>query len=412
MVTGAGGAIERGVAPGWESVAPRMGRVTGLDVLRGFGVLGVVVGHTKPEWLITFSPLPDWFFVLSGFLIVTLLLEEHRARGRIQLKRFYARRSLRLLPNLYAVLLFTVAILPFLDDERRRQAIKEIWSAALYVYNWVFPFETTAEGVRPTGGVLYHIWTLSIEEQFYIVVGFTLMVALRRGWVRQYGMALFAIVIGCQAMRMVGNWGWHNVLLQRPDSLALGVCLAIFNAELTDERVARWRRWIPGIGLAGLALSIVSFFCGTIFARKLGIWLPIQPGYMDQPGQHWYGSGDHFYWVQWGFSACQWGMVAMAFTLVRCRDAWLTTLLGWRWMAWVGGALSYSIYIWHLPVQLVLRETVLSGVSNVILLPSLVIFPCLVAWAMYHLVEKRALRLKDRFAVIASPKAPTTASSA
>ena len=404
MVTGATGEVERGPLPHWESVAPRMGRVGGLDVIRGAGVIGVVLCHAKPEWLITFAPLPDWFFVLSGFLIVTLLLEEHRARGRIQLRQFYARRSLRLLPNLYAVLLFTAILVPFLNDERRRQAIKEIWAAAIYVYNWVFPFELTAEGVRPTGGVLYHIWTLSIEEQFYIVVGFTLMLALRKGWVRQYGIALLAVVVGAHLMRLGGHFGWRNVLFQRPESLALGVCVAIFNGELTEERTENWKRWLPWVGLGGLAVSLVSFFCGTIFAQKLGIWVPIQPGYLTAPGEHFAGTGDHFYWVNWGFTVCQWGMAAMVFTLVRCRGTLLSVILGSRTIEWIGGRLSYSIYIWHLPIQLALRETVLSGVSNVVLLPSLVVIPCLVGWAMYYLVERRALRLKDRFAVIASPK--------
>lgn len=379
-----------------------------MDTLRGYGVLGVVVGHAKPEWLITFSPLPDWFFVLSGFLIVTLLLEEHRARGTIQLKQFYARRSLRLLPNLWAVLVFAALLLPFVNTEDRRRGVKELWAGLLYVYNWVFPFQATAEGVRPTGGALYHIWTLSIEEQFYIVVGFTLLVAFKRNWIRQYAVALFAVVIACQAMRLFGHYGWRNVLYQRPDSLALGVCLAIFNGEVSDERAAAWKRWLPTVGLLGVAASFVSFFCGTIFARKLGIHVPVQPGWQDQtPGERFYGTGDHFYWVQWGFSLCQWGMVAMAFTLVRCREALLTRLLDWKWMAWVGGALSYSIYIWHLPVQIALRETLLSGAPSAIVVPTLVVLPCLVAWGAYHVVEKRALRLKDRFAVMGSPKPPS-----
>ncbi len=84
------------------SEAPRLGFVGGFDGMRGIGVVIVLLGHIFPEGTDSFNPIVDVFFVISAFLIVSLLMQERRQNGRIDLRRFYTRRALRLLPNSYA----------------------------------------------------------------------------------------------------------------------------------------------------------------------------------------------------------------------------------------------------------------------------------------------------------------------
>ena len=100
--------IERG----WVSKAPRLRHVAPFDGIRGFGVIGVMAGHALPDATLSFSAIVDVFFVISGFLITTLLLQEHRDTGRVDVRKFYARRILRLLPALYVMLAGSVVDYP------------------------------------------------------------------------------------------------------------------------------------------------------------------------------------------------------------------------------------------------------------------------------------------------------------
>src|SRR5262245_41272123 len=152
--------------------ATRPGRLAyqpALDGLRGVAVLAVLLfhaGHLRGGFLGV-----DLFFTLSGFLITTLLLAEHSARGRISLRNFWSRRARRLLPALYLVLGATVAYAAlFARPDSLQQIRGDAFAALAYVANW---------HLIATGGSywsqyaapspLEHLWSLAVEEQFYIV---------------------------------------------------------------------------------------------------------------------------------------------------------------------------------------------------------------------------------------------------
>ena len=153
-----------------------LGRVKALDGLRGVAIGIVIVHHF---W---FAKFPgggiigvDLFFGLSGFLITSLMLAEHRASGRISLRRFYARRALRLYPALYVML---AAYLVFMaagggGTSSLGDALKGAGYVSVYAFNWA-----KAAGARlPTE--LGPLWTLSVEEQFYLLWPLTLLLLLR-----------------------------------------------------------------------------------------------------------------------------------------------------------------------------------------------------------------------------------------
>src|SRR5437764_8189485 len=150
-----------------------------LDGLRGVAIIGVFAHHARVPFLAGGFIGVDVFFVLSGFLITALLLQEAEETRRISLRAFYIRRALRLLPAL-AVLLGALLLVPRAFGMMRTDAALVSTVSALYASNWVRAF-----GVLDLE-VVSHTWSLSIEEQFYLlwppVVSVAVALGLRLGW--------------------------------------------------------------------------------------------------------------------------------------------------------------------------------------------------------------------------------------
>src|SRR5215218_2224965 len=142
----------------------------GLDGLRAFAVIAVLLYHAGISWLPGGFLGVEVFFVLSGYLITALLLAEWRTKGSVDVKAFWMRRARRLLPALYllivATLAYAVVFLPGEVAGLRNDAL----AAFGYVTNWylVLGHESYFEAVgRPS--LLKHLWSLAVEEQFYLV---------------------------------------------------------------------------------------------------------------------------------------------------------------------------------------------------------------------------------------------------
>src|SRR4051812_18658424 len=153
-----------------------------LDGVRGIGIIIVMFGHYSAglsKWAGTrffgVQLTIDLFFVLSGFLITSLLIEEWSNRQRISLRNFYVRRGLRLLQALYALLAFVIVVALVTSLLPPKLTVAEAAGAAFYVY----PFVLLA---KAKDVFLYHLWTLSIEEWFYFAwPAFLIVVGLRPG---------------------------------------------------------------------------------------------------------------------------------------------------------------------------------------------------------------------------------------
>ena len=299
----------------------------------------------------------DVFFVLSGFLITTLLCEEREGTGRVRYGSFYVRRALRLLPALYAMLAVLAVYAAVASDVDERQAFLSIRSAGLYVANLPLPWVEWR--------YLTHTWSLSLEEQFYLVWPVTLAVLLRSGGRRLAIGVLMGVVVLFAAARLVGfhlPWG---LVGQRPDALALGCLVALGAREWPRTRDVLARR---GTGVAGLALLVVLV-------------------------------------LAWGHGLSEQAYHRGLFTVVGCAAAIvvghlafgsgpLTQVASTR-VAVEVGLLSYALYLWHIPVY--------RWVGGRLDLPGLVQIPLEVAITFVLaalsrvLVERPALRLKHRF---------------
>jgi peptidoglycan/LPS O-acetylase OafA/YrhL len=181
----------------------------------------------------------DVFFVLSGFLITSVLLQEWSKRETINLRNFYARRALRLLPGL-AVLLFCLAVYSYNMPYFPAAAVeirREIVFTFFYVTNWALAF-----GAMPALGLLGHAWTLAIEEQFYLLWPMLLLSMLRAGFSRRA--VAWATAAGILASALLRLWMWERGATAdrlffgfdtRCDTLLFG-CLAGIYATFPDRR--------------------------------------------------------------------------------------------------------------------------------------------------------------------------------
>jgi peptidoglycan/LPS O-acetylase OafA/YrhL len=301
---------------------------------------------------------------------------------------------------------------------------KETVASGLYIHNLVYP---------TLGGAWYgHLWTLSVEEQFYLVVGVVMMVVLVRGGIRAITGFLLLAIVAIQVSRGFGITGpFHQlafaVWLQRPDSLMIGVLGGIVNASLADPLSERTKKVLKVGGWIGIVGIFVAVWSSTSFARnQLGIHIPFWPGDQNylppntDPSpivERLVGQGgwrihyDQTYWMQWGFSLANWSFLLVTLPAFRVKEWWPNRVMGWKAIVIVGGLLSYGLYLWHYPVQHFLR--IFTGTVNTgrvgdhyrtPLNPAVQIFldcalPFLLAVPTYFLVEKKALAIKNRFRV-------------
>jgi peptidoglycan/LPS O-acetylase OafA/YrhL len=222
-------------------------RFAGLDGLRALAVVLVVLFHVLPGALPGGGLGVDIFFVLSGFLITGLLVDERATQGRIRFGAFWARRARRLVPALVVLLLAcTGAALAFGGDVLVGIG-RQVLGAATFSSNWLAIASGTSYFTGTTPELFRNLWSLSVEEQFYLVWPFVvvLVVFIKRRWVR---FTLFVTVAAASAVWMVLSFSpkvdptrvyygtdTHSL------GLALGAALAVATAGMARHPL-EWRR--------------------------------------------------------------------------------------------------------------------------------------------------------------------------
>ncbi|GAB3269124.1 acyltransferase family protein [Kineosporia babensis] len=338
-----------------------MSRRPALDGLRAFAVLAVMAFHTSPAAHGGFLGV-DVFFVISGYLITALLLREWARTERIDLKAFYLRRGLRLLPALLFMLAVTLPFaLTWEQAELTVNPVAAVASVLFYVANWA------SVGVDGSIGIWTHTWSLSIEEQFYLIWPAVLIVVLARR--RQPpARALAAVVTVIVAARVItwhfdgGSWMYYATT-SHCDGLLLGSLLAalldrretLFSSKGRSEAVA----WL---GVAGLA---------ALFATS----------YIEAAST-----------FQWRLPLVALLSAMVVHHLATCTDGPMVRLLSLKPLVGIG-AVSYGLYLYHYPVFMTVQSRGFSHPVQHLLEVSLTIGLTGFSW---YLVEKPALRLKER----------------
>lgn len=361
-----------------------------LDGLRGVAVAAVVIYHLFPRVLPGGFLGVDVFFVLSGFLIASLVVREREATGRLDLRTFYLRRLRRLTPAV--VVLITVlgvyAAVAGTPGELGRLRAHGLWSLA-WLANWRFVLDGTTytdvvAGVSP----LRHMWSLAIEEQFYLVFPL-LVVALGATWLggKAHLRRRLVVVAGVGA---VTSAVWMVVLSASTD----GIERAYFG---TDTRV---QSLLVGVVLGAVLVGRppVEGPAARVLAR-LAVPATVAVGVLFVV------AGEQAVWMyQGGFTVVA-VVVAVVIASVRA-SGWLSAALSWRPLVALG-LISYGVYLWHWPI-IVLVDRQMVGFGGVGLAAVQVALTLGIATLSYVLVEQPirngALSQKmGRWALAATP---------
>jgi peptidoglycan/LPS O-acetylase OafA/YrhL len=404
--------------PGYVSRAPKLGLVGGFDGIRGIGVGMVLVGHALFTYVESWVTIVDSFFVLSGFLITTLLLQEHRSTGGIGFRKFYARRAVRLLPSVWLfcavwIVIGVIGTVVGIEGISLRGILEDAAAAVAYVYHLFFPnglymIEPDTQNNR----YMWHLWTLSIEEWFYFAIPATVWFCIRRNWVKQLAAVMGVMFLLIGLARFVAITGFFQedtgmlagvrlFLLQRPDALMLGCFVALVNSYLTEAHLERLRKPFVIAGTVGLVVWAVMLNTSSGLVEKLGgPYFPYLPDGPEEFTRSQMLAQEPMYWFRFGHTLGALGFAAIILCLVHCRHWWLSRLWAWSPFQWMG-RMSYTLYVWHaLPYILIIAATGGEEASTAVQLirtPVLIASAFLVSLPVYYLVELRVLRMKLRF---------------
>ena len=341
--------------------------------MRGIGILMVLFNHAYSDLSPSFAGIIDVFFVMSAFLITTLLLQEHRDSDTISMRKFYSRRAVRLLPSAYLCILAWFAVTILFARERLSTLVGEAAAAVTYMYEIFYPVGLGA--LDPS--LVEHLsidqfWSLAVEEQFYLLIAVTVLVCIRKKWMVQLsvGLALLATWIAWQ--RWTGTpgpvpvpddpatanpvvRGLSLLWLSRPDSLMWGVGLAVLNAKLPEPLPERWRRWLPRVGLVGLVVSFGSMLVASRFlydlTAKVGLpypFVPMGPVDISQVG-------DRIYWINFGHTVTALAFMPAMLAMARHKEWFVNRGLSWGPLRYLG-RMSYTVYVWHTLVYFIVLD--------------------------------------------------------
>jgi peptidoglycan/LPS O-acetylase OafA/YrhL len=347
--------------PSLSNPAEPLGYRRGLDGVRALAVLTVAGVHTHPRLVPGGSIGVDTFFVLSGFLITTLLLEELDRRDRIAFARFYARRALRLLPALFGLLAFVLLwALLVASPHTRHDALMEVLAAASYTRN------LTVWSHVP-GVLLGHTWSLAVEEQFYLVwpVLVALLVRPRRSARWLVGVfALCFVLFG--ALRVAHHPGVGLLFIMRPEALLLGAAVAVVRRDRGGAWTGERARRVAGCAIAAGGAGLVA----------LAMW----------------DGADSFFSVGYSLAAICAALLILGL-VVRGDGGAATPFTRPRVVAL--GKVSYGFYLWHMPV-LRWTDDRLVGRPALLRVPVGLAVALLATVVSYRLLERPAMRLKAR----------------
>ena len=316
--------------------------VPGLDGLRAVAVLAVIAYHEQFSWAPGGLLGVGVFFTLSGYLITSLLLGQWSADGRLRLRRFWLGRARRLLPALFVMLAVVTAWVTLFDRARLASLRGAVAAAATYSSNWYAVVQQQSYFARfAPPGPLDHLWSLAVEEQFYLVwpslllVGLLLLRKRPGGGVAQPVATARWLTLPTLAMAAASALAMAELYQPGLDptrvyegtdtrafGLLIGAALAMACAGRHPEKARRVSRLALDVaGLAGLVVIGLMIW-------RLGQYSPF---------------------IYRGGLVVLSVATAAVVAAVACPGSLVGQLLAWRPLRWIG-VRSYGIYLWHYPV--------------------------------------------------------------
>ena len=345
--------------------------VAGLDGLRALAVMTVMAFHLGWSFVPGGAFGVSLFFTLSGYLITQVMLADHDRAGKVDLKRFWTRRLRRLVPGSIVCLIAVtvVALFGLLEGDRLRG---DLFAALGYSANWRFATAGTtyAELFESTPSPVLHFWSLAIEEQFYIIFPLLMVVLLR--W-RKLLVPTLALLTGASVAAMVltssrnlAYYGTHT----RAAELLIGALLALV-IPVSKQLSTAVQKIVATLGV----VAFVAFVYIATNAHTSDAWL-----------------------YQGGLSG--FSLISSVLIIAVLVPGPLRLLMSSRPMVAIG-RITYSLYLFHWPVFVVLNEDRM-GFDGVALsltrIAVTVLFACLSAWLIENPVRFRKVLRKPVWA--------------
>ncbi|MCM4080137.1 acyltransferase family protein [Paractinoplanes hotanensis] len=323
-------------------------RSDGLDLLRGIAVALVILRHTWPG-VFTGAGVTGvvMFFALSGYLITGVLERDLARHGRVRLRRFYLRRARRLVPAL-VVLVTAVAVVTIVVDPFGDRALLHRTVLAALTFTGDLPFGHGSDAT-------FHLWTLAVEEQFYLLWPVLVAVAWRRGSLTRLLVAATIVALLTCALTVAWLHTAPDAAYSLPTTWA--ACFLSGSAVRIHQARLCVPGWAPAVALAALAVLSMLPLRGHVLTYLLGG--PVIAALTGALVLHWR----------------------------RWTSVHHTAL---RPLVWLG-TVSYGAYLWNYPLTLLLRP--LGGPVAAILAISGTILAAALSW---HLVERPVMRLRRR----------------
>ena len=342
----------------------RVPYLPGLDGLRAIAVVGVMIYHANHDWLAGGYLGVEVFFVISGYLITLLLLGEHEKNGFVNLGQFWLRRARRLLPALFVMMAAVAVYITAFFPETRYDARGDFLGGIFYVSNWYQIWVGQGYAAGEAFVPLRHLWSLAVEEQFYLLWPLVMVLVLRRYrhrlpsvGLRFIGASLAItglvavlfvsgpVATACSDQFSTGCWSVGDRYINVNEMLYLGSVSRAGGLLLGAGFAILWRpvailrgplrdkgRRLDALAVLGLALLVLLM--ATMYLEDASVYNP------------WLYRGGLFLT---GISTL---LVVAAVTHQRAAAG---NLLGNRLFLWVGTR-SYGLYLYHWPIYQIIRK--------------------------------------------------------
>jgi peptidoglycan/LPS O-acetylase OafA/YrhL len=308
----------------------------GLDGLRAIAVLAVIAYHLDLGWAPGGLLGVGVFFTLSGYLITDLLLGQRAVTGSLKLGEFWIRRARRLLPALFLMIAVVVAWVTLFEPSFLPGLRSDVLAATFYVSNWWNIVREASYFARfGPPPPLEHLWSLAVEEQFYLIWPWLLWLGLRFTRKRPVltGVTLIGLTLALSTASAIAMWVLYQPGVDltrvyegtdtRAFGLLLGAALAMVwpSRRLSADLATRWRVLLDGIGVAGLVVIALLIWRTSEYSPFL---------------------------YHGGIVLLSIGTVATVAALAHPASL-LGVAVGWLPLRWIG-VRSYGIYLWHWPM--------------------------------------------------------------
>lgn len=327
-----------------------------IDGLRAVAVLPVVCYHAGFPGLSGGYIGVDVFFVISGFLITSIVAREI-AEGQFSLVTFYERRARRILPALTGMTVASIVAGWFvLLPSEMRSLGQSAFSTGIFLSNVYFTFTLNYFSQAAEFSPLLHTWSLAVEEQFYLFFPLLLMflawIKLRTPLRFVSGLSLLSFFAAVTVLPQIPEWVFFSILF-RAWELCAGAMLALASPRPPERRVAR--ELLSLAGLSAILFPVFVFDASTPFPGTSAL-LPVL------------------------------GTTLLIWIGTHSAGSIINTLLTSRSLVWVG-VISYSLYLWHWPIMAFLRIVLGTAVLPIDLAIAAMVASIAMAWLSFRFLE-------------------------